>query len=202
MSPKSLTTQEKMLQKEKLFAKGRELLIAYGVRKTSVEDIMKAANMAKGSFYQHFESKEAFFFELIVQFHHEWFQKAGEAFAQPSGLPLKERVREHIRFYFHSPEYLAIFKYHEEIEELIYRMQELSQEKVDALMELEHNAYEQLLQLCRIDTRRVKAGVIHNYLHAIYFGIANLDLIEKDFVDATFEALLNGLIIYIFGGDS
>lgn len=200
MSPKSLTEQEKNIQAEKLFAKGRELLASYGVRKTSVEDITKAANMAKGSFYQHFESKEAFFFEIIVRFHSDWFQKAEELFAQPGEAPLRERVREFIRLCFHSPEYLSLFKYHEELEELIQNMQKLSQEKVDAMMEMEHMAYERLLRLCHIDTQKVKAGVIHNYFHAIYFGVANAGLMEKDCMDETFEALLNGLITYIFGG--
>ena len=201
MSAKSLTIQEKVMQKEKLLAKGREFLTSYGVRKTSVEDITKAANMAKGSFYHHFESKDAFFFELIVQLHSEWFQNAGKVFARPSDILLEERVREFIRIIFHSQEYLSIFKHHEEIEDLIYNMKGYSQEKLDALMEMEHASYEQLLKLCGIDTDRVKPGVIHNYLHAIYFGIANADLMEKDCIDDTFEALLNGLILYIFGGD-
>ena len=200
MSPKSLTAQEKALQRERLFMKGRELLAIYGIRKTSVQDITKAANMAKGSFYQHFESKEALFFEVIVRFHSEWFQRAEETFAQPGGLPLKERVREFIRSCFHSPEYLSIFKYHDELKEMIQGMQALSRDKVDALMEMEHAAYERLLKLCRIDTGKVKPGVIHNYLHAMYFGVANADLVERDCVDETFEALLDGLIAYIFGG--
>lgn len=199
MAPKSLTVQEKAIQKEKLLAKGRALLAMHGVRKTGVEDIAKAANMAKGSFYQYFASKEAFFFELIVQFHKEWFQKAAEAFAHAGNVPLKERVREHISLTLRSPEYLSIFKYHEEIEELMRGVLKLSQGKVGALMEMEHAAYEHLLKLCQIDTQKVKPGVVHNYLHAIVFGMANIDLMEKDCLDETFEALLDGLIIYIFG---
>ncbi len=198
MSPRILSVQEKNIQREKLLAKGRELLVAYGIRKTSVEDIIKAANMAKGTFYQYFKSKEFFFFEIIVQFHSEWFQKAAEAFAQSGGVPLKERVREHIRLNFYSPDYLCIFKYHDEIEDLILGMHELSREKAEALIEMEHNAYERFLKLWEIDGKRVKPGVIHNYLHTMYFCIANADLMEKDCIDETFKALLDGLISYIF----
>ena len=202
MSPKILTEQDKAMQREKLLAKGRELFAVHGVHKTSIEDITNAANMAKGSFYQHFKSKEALFFELIVRFHRELFENAGTALAQPGCMPLKERVREYIRLCFKSPEYLSIFKYHEEIDELIFSMQKDSQEEVDALMEMEHAAYEKLLQMYGIDTRQIKPGVIHNYLHAMYFGIANTSLMERDCMDDTFEALLNGLIVYVFGGAS
>ncbi len=202
MSPKSLSEQEKIIQREKLLEKGRELLSAYGVRKTSVEDITRAASMAKGTFYQHFDSKEAFFFELIVQYHGEWFHQAELFFLAPGGEPLKERVLSFIRMCFKSPEYLSIFKYHEEIEELILGMQAVSKEKVDDLMQMEHHTYARLLNLFHIDTRSVKPGVIHNYLHAMYFGIANNGLMEIDCMDEMFEVMLNGLIVYIFGGDA
>lgn len=201
MSPKSLTILEKNKQKEKLFTKGRELLTTYGIRKTSVEDITKAANMAKGSFYQHFESKEIFFIELIELFHIEWFQLAGETFSKPSEIPFKERVREYLRFFFQSPVHLFFFKYHDEMEELLQGMQNISKERVDALMELEHTGFEQLLNQFKFDTQKVKPGVIHNYLHAIYFGIANVNLMEQDCMEETLEALINGVIVYIFGGD-
>ncbi len=201
MSPKSLSTQEKMIQREKLFEKGRELLSAYGVRKTSVEDITRAASMAKGTFYQHFDSKEAFFFELIVQYHSQWFHEAELFFTAPGDQPLEERVRSFIRMCFRSPEYLSIFKYHEEIEELILGMQAVSKARVDDLMVMEHSTYERLLNLFHIDTQKAKPGVIHNYLHAMYFGIANNGLMEADCMDEMFEVLLNGLIVYIFGGE-
>ncbi len=201
MAPKSLTGQEKTIQKQRLLEKGKELLFSYGVKKTSVEDITKASGMAKGTFYQHFDSKEACFFELIVQFHLSWFQQAEAYFSAPSDEPLKERVRSFIRMCFHSHEYLSIFKYHDEIEEMLLGMRSDSSGGVGDLLEMEHASYERLLNMFHFDTQKVKPGVVHNYLHAIYFGIANTDMMEKDCVDETFEALLDGLIYYIFGGD-
>jgi AcrR family transcriptional regulator len=201
MSPKSLTFQDKKQQKEKLLAKGRELLLTYGIRKTSVEDITKAANMAKGSFYQHFESKDVFFFELIELFHKELFQMADEAFSKPSDMPFKERVREFIRFCFQSPVQLFFFKFDEELGELLRGIQNISKDRVEALMEMEHTEYELLLKQFNIDTQKVKPGVVHNYLHAIYFGIAYVNLMEQDCMEETLDALINGVIVYIFGGD-
>ena len=44
-----------------LLQKGREYFIKYGIKKTSVEDLTRAAGIAKGSFYKFFNSKEALF---------------------------------------------------------------------------------------------------------------------------------------------
>jgi AcrR family transcriptional regulator len=198
MSPKILSEQEKKIRREYLLSKGRELFVTYGVRKTSVDDIIMAAKMAKGTFYQYFESKEVFFLEILVQFHSEWFQKAEDAFNVHGDIPVYERFREYIKENFNLPNYHWIFKYHDDIENLLLEMYQISPEKVEALLEMEHTAYERLLQLWEIDDKRVQPGVIHNYLHTMYFCIANAELMEKDYINETFEALLDGLIFYIF----
>ena len=47
-----------------LLQKGREYFIRYGLKKTSVEELAKAAGIAKGSFYKFFSSKEALFLAI------------------------------------------------------------------------------------------------------------------------------------------
>jgi len=59
--PKAFTQSQKDQVKLNLLKKGRELFIKYGLKKTSVDDLVKAAGIAKGSFYNFFESKEALF---------------------------------------------------------------------------------------------------------------------------------------------
>jgi len=49
----------------KLHEKGRELMAKFGIRKTSVEDITKAASISKGAFYLFFNSKEELFLEIL-----------------------------------------------------------------------------------------------------------------------------------------
>ncbi len=200
MAPKGLTEQEKNIQKQRLLAAGKGLLASYGVRKTSVEDITKAAGMAKGTFYQHFESKEAFFIEVIEQYHRDWFHQAELFFSAPGEEPLRDRVRGFIRGNFYSADFLAIFKFYDEIEELILTLQAASSPMPGDLQDMEHASYERLLRLFDIDTQKVKPGVVQNYLHTVYFGIANEGMLEKDCMGETFEALLDGLIHYIFGG--
>lgn len=44
---------------------GERLFARYGVAKTTIDDLVKGAGIAKGSFYRFYQSKEALFFELL-----------------------------------------------------------------------------------------------------------------------------------------
>jgi AcrR family transcriptional regulator len=59
--PKAFTQSQKDQVKLNLLKKGREFFIKYGLKRTSVDDLVRAAGIAKGSFYRFFESKEALF---------------------------------------------------------------------------------------------------------------------------------------------
>jgi len=59
--PKAFTQSQKDLVRLNLIKKGQEYFIKYGLKKTSVDDLVRAAGIAKGSFYTFFESKEALF---------------------------------------------------------------------------------------------------------------------------------------------
>ena len=52
--------------KERLLAAGRELFARYGLRKTTVEELARAAGIAKGTFYLFFPSKEALYAEVLL----------------------------------------------------------------------------------------------------------------------------------------
>ncbi len=58
---KAFTASEKDQVRLDLLQKGREYFIKYGLKKTSVDDLVRAAGIAKGSFYRFFDSKEALF---------------------------------------------------------------------------------------------------------------------------------------------
>jgi TetR/AcrR family transcriptional regulator, transcriptional repressor for nem operon len=60
--------QAKRTSKEKLVRAARNLMLAQGYPVTSVDDIIEAAGVSKGSFYHHFDSKE----ELALTAMHEF----------------------------------------------------------------------------------------------------------------------------------
>ncbi len=65
--PPAFSTVERTRITGLLLDTGRELFTRQGLRKTSLEELVAPAGMAKSSFYQFFDSKEALYLELMLQ---------------------------------------------------------------------------------------------------------------------------------------
>ncbi len=65
--PKAFTEHEKELIGNRLLEQGYKLFSAYGLKKTNVEEIAKAAGISKGAFYNFYGSKEELFMDVIEQ---------------------------------------------------------------------------------------------------------------------------------------
>ncbi|HZY65025.1 MAG: TetR/AcrR family transcriptional regulator [Actinomycetota bacterium] len=66
----TFTKTEREHIREQLLETGRELFPRYGLKKTSLEDLTRPAGIAKSSFYNFFDSKEALYLELLVEERH------------------------------------------------------------------------------------------------------------------------------------
>ena len=65
--PKAFTEHEKELIGKRLLEQGYKLFSAYGLKKTNIEEIAKAAGISKGAFYIFYESKEALCMDVMEQ---------------------------------------------------------------------------------------------------------------------------------------
>ena len=63
--PKGFTDQENDLIRKRLIDQGFKLFSVYGLRKTNIEEIAKAAGISKGAFYNFYVSKETLFMDVI-----------------------------------------------------------------------------------------------------------------------------------------
>jgi AcrR family transcriptional regulator len=66
--PQIFSETDRQAIRRTLREKGRELFLRYGLRKTKVSELARAAGIAKGTFYHFFDSKEELCLEI---FHHE-----------------------------------------------------------------------------------------------------------------------------------
>ncbi len=65
--PKKFNEQEREWIRRKLLEYGRRSFETIGLKKTSVEELTKAAGIAQGSFYMFFGSKEELFYEILQE---------------------------------------------------------------------------------------------------------------------------------------
>ena len=192
--PRALTEQEKCRLCKRLLDKGKDVVLSQGIKKVSVDDIAKAAGMAKGSFYQHFESKEVFLYELINDMHLQMFEQAEQMLK--AGDDLKANTRIFLMNLFHMPQMVFFTKNYNEINELFESMPE---KESLSTKEIEKEMFEKFMIKAGIDIQKVKPGVVHNYLHALYLVMGSELMIEDDLPE-TFELIMDNLISYIFGG--
>lgn len=63
--PKAFTEQERQEIHQRLLAAGRENFVRYGIRRTNIEDLTRAAGISKGAFYSFYDSKEMLFMDIL-----------------------------------------------------------------------------------------------------------------------------------------
>lgn len=89
---KSFDENERDLIRRKLLEKGWQLFEIYGLKKTTVDEITQATGIAKGSFYNFFQSKEELFFEIFEEEEH--FREQMLADLITANLSAEEALRQ------------------------------------------------------------------------------------------------------------
>jgi AcrR family transcriptional regulator len=102
------TEQEKEQIYKCLLTKGRELFIKHGLSKTSIDDLVQACGISKGSFYKFFSSKEELFY-IILQKQEEIPQQLMEGHLQQD-LPPKELLSSFFHTAFNMAEENALLQ--------------------------------------------------------------------------------------------
>ena len=80
-------------KKELILERGLKVMMTHGYNGTSVKDIVDAAGVPKGSFYNYFDSKETFALDAIDRVASENIQEMRRIFSNTS-KPARERVTD------------------------------------------------------------------------------------------------------------
>ena len=192
--PRALTEQEKNRQRKRLVDKGKEIALSTGIRRISIDGITTSAGMAKGTFYKHFESKERFVYEVIMEFYKQIFIKSEQLIKQQ--IDLQSNMQTLLNNVFHLPEIIFLIKNYREIIEL---NETLSPKEIEATNQVEIDIYDELLKKTGADTTIVRPEVVHNYFHMLYM-VKGSDLMISEYVPETFELIIDSLATYIIGG--
>jgi Transcriptional regulator len=82
--PRPWSEKEKEIIKKTLLVEARRLFEKYGLQKTTVDEIVRAANISKGSFYIFYQSKEELYFDVLEEVEHEFKDKMFKKAFKPS----------------------------------------------------------------------------------------------------------------------
>ena len=195
MSPRALTEQEKEFQKKKILTKARELVLIYGVKHVSIDEIINAAGVGKATFYGYFSSKEELMIQLVWGIYQEILVQAEIVIKSSSRDKLPQTIGEFLKSLIQEKDKVFFFSNHQDLEQLISNMQPL---EIQDFNQMEYYAFERLITLAGLDVRRVKPDVVHNYIHAMYFSISDSCMMQEH-MEETITVMTTGLLNYLFG---
>ena len=66
--PKTFSEHERAYIREQLRTEAKKCLATYGIRKTTIDELVRRVGIPKGTFYLFYESKERLLFEVIMDF--------------------------------------------------------------------------------------------------------------------------------------
>jgi AcrR family transcriptional regulator len=127
--PKGFSEREKAIIRANLLEKAKELFGTYGIRKTNVEELTKAAGISKGAFYLFYDSKEELYFELLEQYEAGFRATMLQKIASDE-LPPRKRMKALLRKALSVWKSNALFA-HFAKEEYEYLFRKLPAEKIE-----------------------------------------------------------------------
>jgi AcrR family transcriptional regulator len=73
--PKSLSDSERTYIKDRLREEARTSMLRHGIKRTTVDDLVRRVGIPKGTFYLFFASKELLLFDVFCALHDEYQEK-------------------------------------------------------------------------------------------------------------------------------
>ena len=119
----AFTDKEKEVIRKKLQKAAKECLQRYGVRKTTVDQMVEMVDISKGSFYNFYSSKEMLFFTVLEEYQIDIMNRLAEKLEQENQINANQFVQLLYDFYqdFRYSFMYTIFK-NNEMELLIRRL--------------------------------------------------------------------------------
>lgn len=190
----AFSENEKQIIRRKLIDSAKECLAKYGVKKTTVDELVKMVGISKGAFYIFYNSKEALFFEVLEEFQKEIFNdilKNIEIKNEDAKQQFVDTIFSLLMKVKNS--FLINIIKNNEIE-LIYR--KLPEEIILKHDDLDEKLVEELIKRFRLKDK-IDKSVLIAALRTIFMALLHEKEIGKYFDEAV-KTLIEGLANMIF----
>lgn len=194
--PKSYSDQERAYIKKRLKEEAAACMGQFGIRRTTVDELVKRVKIPKGTFYLFYPSKELLLFE-VIQEQHELVNQ--QLYQTLSGLGEEafsaEKITDVIFDFYKMTEQMPIFQLinSEEIELLVRK---LPQEVVQAHLQEDTDTIGNLFTLIPAK-KEVDVNIISAAFHAIYYATLYKKEIGEEQYDQALRLLIHGVVTQI-----
>lgn len=167
--PKSYSDQEREYIITRLKEEALSCMSQFGIRRTTVDELVKRVNIPKGTFYLFYKSKELLLFEVIQEQHDLINQNMFLALQRFNGrIPTKDEFTDLILEYFKLTDTMPIFKVlnSDEVELLIRK---LPPEVIEEHFSEDADDMTKILSMFPLK-EGVDVEVVSAAFHAIYYS--------------------------------
>ncbi len=194
--PKSFSEQEREYIKKRLKEEATKCLAAYGVRRTTVDEIVKRVNIPKGTFYLFYKSKELLLFEVIQEQQENVNRELFETISSISEKELSaEKLTEMVFQFFKKTEEMLFLKL-SDVDEMELLKRKLPREIVEEHFQDDINTIERIIAL--LPTKKeVDVNVVSTVFHAIYYVTLHKAEIGKQYDEALYTLIYGVVAQYI-----
>lgn len=194
--PKSYSDQERAYITKRLKEEAAACMGQFGIRRTTVDEIVRRAHIPKGTFYLFYPSKELLLFEVIQEQHELINQKLVQALSGLAGsAPSAEEITDVIWKFYQLTEDMPVFRLmdSEEIELLVRK---LPHEVVASHLREDTDTIGKLLALLPAK-KEVDPEVLSAAFHAIYYATLHKKEIGEAHYGQALRLLIHGVVTQI-----
>ena len=194
--PKCYSDQEREYIKKRLKEEAAVCMGRFGIRRTTVDELVKRVNIPKGTFYLFYKSKELLLFDVIQEQHERVNQKLYQAISDVDGPSFSaEKLTDMIFEFYKMTEEMPIFRLmdSEEIELLVRK---LPREVVEAHLQDDTDTIQKIFALLPVK-KEVDVKVLSAAFHAIYYATLHKKEIGEEEYDQALRMLIYGIVIQI-----
>lgn len=187
---------EKEFIHERLQNEGEKLFTAHGLKKVTVDDLVRAAGIAKGSFYSFYISKEHLYMDICQRIQQKTWNELDGFLSRNKHLPPKELTKEVFIWMLELSEHYPILNQINS-ETLDYLIRKLPKEVIEKHT---HEDGDALKRLCDFGVNfTCDMELAAKVLQTVYFSIIKLKDEDSATKQAVTEVLINGVINQIVG---
>lgn len=189
--PKIFSEEDRENIRLHLLENGRSMLEKKSYNSISVADLAGESGIAKGTFYNFFPSKEAFFYEVMLLIRDE----NRKEILQFANNPSKEALVEMLYKRYTKTKTVYDYFEPEELKIIFRKLPGKAQDADENSVELAKN----LITACGID-ESVQAGVIVNLMNVAANAAANKEFLVAEYYEETIMVIAKAIADYIYGG--
>lgn len=194
----AFSDNEKELIRKRLNEVAQECLRKYGVRKTTIDQIVQMAGISKGSFYNFYAGKEILFFMVLEEYQKSIIDELVNKFGKEDNVGI-DKFTELIYELYQNIRQSFIMNIIQN-KEFEYLIRKLPKELI-----INHHSLDDILTkkiFSYINIKKdINIGVVTASLRAIFMSMVYVEEVgEKDF-DEVLRLLIKGLAQQIVEGD-